>query len=226
MSDDDDEPECPATWEERLALARGRLEPLAARLGGRVTEADEDHVVVEGRVAETGRGFRLLAQVSDEDGLDGELLLRVAVGNPLGPITLIRNGPDDEPTEFHAPFRDALYVAGLDEDRRRDMLDVAARLPPGIPPAVDRYLHRFEDDVAELAVGADEMTVDLGWYYVADDDWAAMTATLADQLRALDAIAALFESAAAGTDVHCAYCGVRFALTPDRRCPECGGHLT
>jgi len=223
--DDDRDDDGPATPAERLALAKGRLEPLAAQLGGRVVQADDAYVVVEGRLPDTGRRFRLRAQTSSEDGLDGELLLTVAAHNQLGSLELTRNGPDDEPSQFHAPFQGALFVSGLDEASRREMLEVAARLPPDVAPAVERYLHHYEDDVATLELGPGEMTIDLGWYDVEDDDWRAMAATLGDQLRELDVIAALVESAGTGTDVHCRYCGARFALPADRRCPECGGRL-
>jgi hypothetical protein len=210
---------------ERLALAHTLLEPLAARLSGRVVQADQEEFVIAGELPDTRRHFELRARTADDEGLasGGEVVARVSVSNRLGELSLVHLRPDDEHGPDYDLLQGALYVSHYRPEERQQMLLRARRLPPGFAPAVEHHLATYERFGLDLVAGALEFSA--GWF---DDDemWTDCARDLDAELRGLDVFATMVESVAApATDVTCGFCGGRFALTGDRCCPHCGAPL-
>jgi len=202
-------------------LLRALFPPLAARLGGRLVQADGEAFVIEGGLPDTGRHFRLRAQVDDESGLGGEVVGEVAVDNRVGYLHLVHLLADDEPRDFLAPLQGELWVSHFDPEMRAEMKQVAARMPADFLPAIERFLRTHEHYALELLGNRFQFTI--GWF--GDEEWDDCARHLGAQLRELDLLATIVEAVGRPTDVHCRWCGRDFALTAERRCPHCGGAI-
>lgn len=229
----------------RLAWARGRLAPLAARLGGELTLEDTSgpatvegaqddglFVMIRTRVPGSGRAVSLFGYVLDLNhyvgaygiGPTSGVCLAVEVDNRLGWLDLVYDPreDDDEPIpETHELFGGTLYVSSIHASERAQMKQLLGRLP-SLADSIEPFLRKYDGYALRI-----HHTVEVSIAYLDDDDdeWAANTADLDGRIAALEAIAAMIETIPPAAFVVCRFCSARFMPGPHVACPQCGAPL-
>jgi hypothetical protein len=192
----------------RMTLVRERFAPLVAIYDGTL-EADDDEVVLEGRLGRDHRRMWIRAELEH-----ATLRISVDMINVIGDLVLDRCFDDVLP-QGQQWLGDPEHAVCVDNDRHAADKPLAR-----LPPALRDELVRWIDDasISKVVLGSRLYIEPFGFAYESD----LTPAHVAELLALVPALVALCE---AGGDAVCAFCAGRFVPDRSRTCSHCGARM-